>query len=387
MITKMKTGRARIRIVKSGASKGPSPSNKSATVHSPPDAHTFDDGADRTKGASGQLTHEAPFSYAAAPQSKVSRDLFRNGTQAAPVAETSTNAGSDQPPDEDHFLAVAPAPKPARRRRSADAPLAELATPAPTNAERIHAPCETHRRADSSALTHIRALSKQRGYLLEQRRRTTLSAKAYARSALGWKKGDKTTDSIKKSASDLVDRAMAGKAIEAPAILLSFLTVFARSIAPINDEMKRVEGILKTEVRNLPVWNWCKSERGIAELTVASLVGELGNPGNYSNPAKVWKRMGLAVTNAGEESKHSPIGSAMKNPLAGYCPRRRSVAYLIGDSFIKTKSPRREWYNERRAFTEINRPDWTKMRKHRDAHRIMVKKWLVQFWLQWNHPA
>jgi len=341
----MKTGRARIRIVKSGASKGPSPSNKSATVHSPPDAHTFDDGADRTKGASGLPPADTQLRNAAAPQSKVSRDLFRNGTQAAPVAETSTNA------------------------------------------ERIHAPCETHRRADSSALTHIRALSKQRGYLLEQRRRTTLSAKAYARSALGWKKGDKTTDSIKKSASDLVDRAMAGKAIEAPAILLSFLTVFSRSIAPINDEMKRVEGILKTEVRNLPVWNWCKSERGIAELTVASLVGELGNPGNYSNPAKVWKRMGLAVTNAGEESKHSPIGSAMKNPLAGYCPRRRSVAYLIGDSFIKTKSPRREWYNERRAFTEINRPDWTKMRKHRDAHRIMVKKWLVQFWLQWNHPA
>ena len=239
--------------------------------------------------------------------------------------------------------------------------------------------------ADPS-LAYLRVLVRQRYALMDQTRRTTLAAKAYARLTLGWRKDHPDAKDLAAKASKWVDDAFKDKPIDAPAVLVKMLEVYRRSLEPIHELRTAIERELKPIVRALPVWAWCEGERGIGEVLLASLINELVDPGQYANPAKVWKRMGLSVTNAGEESALSPIGSAMKNPNAGYSPRRRSVAFLIGDGFIKAGHPMRaSVYDVRKAYTIENRPEWKKpIRYHRDAHRVMVKRWLVEFWKRWR---
>lgn len=384
MITKTK-GKARRSSTASQRPLAASPSINGTGRHKSTASHTSDAPVPRTKRASARQTPRELHSNSAATLPNTSAtDLNQRAILGSDVGADLNNAGPAHSSPENHPDCGGPAPKKARRRPTTHVTHNAQATPAPNKAESDQEVYEAPSGTVAPALTHIRLLVKQRNYLIDQRRRTTLSAKAYARSVLGWKRDAGDMSEIKKAASDLVDRAFAGKTIDAPAALLSMLEVFARSLDPIASELKRIEKTLKESVRALPIWKWAEAERGIGEVLLSSLIGELGDPGAYANPAKVWKRMGLSVTNAGEESTHSPIGSAMKNPLVGYCPRRRSVAFLIGDAFIKARSPRRSVYDARKTYTEANRPDWTKLRRHRDAHRVMVKKWLIEFLKEWR---
>ena len=193
---------------------------------------------------------------------------------------------------------------------------------------------------------------------------------------------------ILTEAGKITEKGLAGKLTEGNAAVVVMMGAFAASLAPINATIKSLEKQICTVVRTLPIWAWAKGERGIAECSIAAVVALLGDPGTYANPAKVWKRLGLSVTNAAEVGERNPLGSAMKNPLHGYSPLKRSTTYVIGTCMVKSKHPMVESVlKPRRAHTATTHPDWTKGRSNNDGMRIMVKKWLVVFWKAWRFGA
>lgn len=136
---------------------------------------------------------------------------------------------------------------------------------------------------------------------------------------------------------------------------------------------------MKKLARELPVWAWTESINGMGELGLAQIIAETGDLCNYTNPAKVWKRMGLAVINGKSQRRVKGEGALEQ----GYSPRRRAIMFVIGDSMIKKQNLYRELYLKRKAYEEMKLPDSTKMHWHRRAQRWMEKRLLSDLWRQW----
>lgn len=86
---------------------------------------------------------------------------------------------------------------------------------------------------------------------------------------------------------------------------------------------------------------------------LAMIVGEAGDIGNYANPGKLWKRMGMAPVKGQCCATWRARGglSAAEWGAAGYSPRRRSVMYQITDSMLKNKAcPFYAVYIDRKAY-------------------------------------
>ena len=98
---------------------------------------------------------------------------------------------------------------------------------------------------------------------------------------------------------------------------------------------------------SLPGFRLTAEIRGFGTKSFAAIVGEAGDIGSYANPAKLWKRMGLAVINGKSQRKTK---NAEEAKLMGYAPRRRSEMFVIGDSFVKTNGPFGELYRKRKEY-------------------------------------
>jgi len=94
---------------------------------------------------------------------------------------------------------------------------------------------------------------------------------------------------------------------------------------------KDFEKDMRKVARTLPVHPWAVATRGFGELGLAQIVGECGDLSLYSNPAKLWKRLGLAVIEGGRQRKVTGADAL----IHGYSPSRRSVMWSIGDSMVK----------------------------------------------------
>lgn len=97
-----------------------------------------------------------------------------------------------------------------------------------------------------------------------------------------------------------------------------------------------VEAKMKAVARELPGWPFVESVRGISELGLAVIVGEAGNLSNYANPAKIWKRFGLAVMD-GYRQGMVPPGTQDRAAAwteRGYVPRRRAEIFVFVDDLL-----------------------------------------------------
>lgn len=171
--------------------------------------------------------------------------------------------------------------------------------------------------------------------------------------------------------------------------------------------------------KQLPVASWVEDDqqRGFGMTFLAIVIGETGDLSNYSNPGKVWRRMGCApFTKDGDTLMGSTWKSQNKLHAAdweefGYCPRRRSIAYLIGEGLMKqNKSVYRERYETKKAEAAAKHPDWIRcgpckgegknkkgnncsnckgsgtvmMRCHLHGMLLATKLLLKNLWIEWN---
>jgi len=167
-----------------------------------------------------------------------------------------------------------------------------------------------------------------------------------------------------------------------------------------DDLEKQMERLART----LPAAPWVKGVCGAALGGVAMIIGVAGNLSNYANPGKLWKRLGLAPYQ-GHAASTWMVEDWRPRSLTkdewtelGYSPRRRSIAYQIGEPLFRAqwvgaaktedgngrpKGPYGEVYARRRAHTAITHPDWTKMHAHKDAMRVMTKTYIRDLWVAW----
>lgn len=109
---------------------------------------------------------------------------------------------------------------------------------------------------------------------------------------------------------------------------------------------------IKKLVRRLPVWDaWARDTLGLAELGVAVILGEAGDPLRYPNPAKLKKALGLAPPEV------YPVGKTGGRKI----PRSRKARVLrwVGDRACQTPDgPYRDRYLAWRAVIHARGIEW-----------------------------
>lgn len=159
----------------------------------------------------------------------------------------------------------------------------------------------------------------------------------------------------------------------------------------LDEAIKDIEKRLKKMTRTLPVWPWAADVRGLAEISLASIIGEAGDLSQYSSPAKLWKRMGVGLFDKGDGEfvAQRKFANAEIAELAGYNPERRAALFVVGDCFIRAGgrgrvNPYATLYRwQRRKYRR--RPEVkTKIHAHKMAHRWMEKRLLRNLWRAWR---
>lgn len=191
----------------------------------------------------------------------------------------------------------------------------------------------------------------------------------------GWCAGDK------KEAKKMLDRIEAGEPLDTDAGAAITLAALLDARSRIKPQRLAVEKTLKKLVHCLPVWEkWVVDQKGCAEISLASIIGETGDLGNYSTVSKVWKRMGLAVIDGERQRKVASKEGALAH---GYSPARRSVAWNLGECLVKAKDERWRALYLRDKEKQLAKgcPPWLANKR---AKRYMTKKFLASLWGAWN---
>jgi hypothetical protein len=156
---------------------------------------------------------------------------------------------------------------------------------------------------------------------------------------------------------------------------------------------------------------WIAEQRGIGLPGFARLLGVTGDISRFPTVSKLWKYLGLHVVDgrapkrekgvpwthtdckfqhlltcpADCKTDHHPncvpggVGTA-------YAPQGRVVCHQIGDAIVKMGGggPYRRAYDEKKAYYEAERPDWTQARRHNAAARYAVKELVKNLWIEWH---
>ena len=147
--------------------------------------------------------------------------------------------------------------------------------------------------------------------------------------------------------------------------------------------------------QRLPIWPWVASVRGFGDLSFALIVAMtttvIATPEGmtvkdlccYDNPAKVWKRLGLAVIDGERQRKVKDRELALRH---GYSPQKRAALYVIGDTLMKGNQDGlyHTVYVNRKALEQERHPELSLMVAHKRAMRYMTKLLVKHVWQHWR---
>lgn len=149
--------------------------------------------------------------------------------------------------------------------------------------------------------------------------------------------------------------------------------------------------------RTLPVHTWIQEpeQRGMSEMGLAILIGETGNLSNYPNPGKLWKRMGCAPHSKGGKTRMCSTWRVKCGLTSeewseiGYSPRRRKVAFMIGENIVKANKKGsgnvyRDRYDAAKELFQEKHPDAPKGHCHKHGMLLATKLLLKNLWIEWH---
>jgi len=262
-------------------------------------------------------------------------------------------------------------------------------------------------------INEIRARHRERVFAMEQRKRSDLALGAYLRRALGWSRAlpKSEADQIAKSAKDMItlgericDRKETGIGDPQWAQFGPIISASIMGRAHWDDVETNATKEMERLAKSLPVWPaFGEPIKGFGARSLAVIVGEAGDLSLYANPAKLWKRMGLAVMNGVRQGGLRKSAGADEWIAHGYNAKRRSFMFVIGDVLVKNQSEYRELYLARkeierakaaeRGLTVAPAAKIPAKRKeefmsdghvHRRAQRYMEKRLLRNLWSVWR---
>ena len=177
-----------------------------------------------------------------------------------------------------------------------------------------------------------------------------------------------------------------------------FIVETKKSLKSFADLRKIVEKQMIDYVQQLPIIDWWNAEKGRSYLGLAVIIGEAGDLSNYANPAKLWKRLCVAVIDGVRQGGLSK-GSAKELWIEhGYNKRRRSVLWTIGDCLLKVNGKDGQYkklYDEQKErYLKRFKKEWIEEghkastfkpgHAHNCAQRYMEKRLLRDLWNAWN---
>lgn len=240
----------------------------------------------------------------------------------------------------------------------------------------------------------LRELHARRRTLIRSTTSLTNQIKAVCRRVVAVEGKDDTAGL--KRADRIYAEAVAlckGKPVDASAFS-ELAPVVAQWIAPLHQARTLVETEVKTLKKqmekiaaHLPVAGWVKSVAGFGLGNLACVVGETGDMSGYSNPAKVWKRLGLAVIRGERQRRTTDKDLAIE---MGYSPSRRAIVFVLGECLIKAQGkdekagPYRRIYDQRKAYELERDPEMSAQHVHRRAKRYMEKRVIRDLWRAWR---
>lgn len=263
---------------------------------------------------------------------------------------------------------------------------------------------------DSAAVAQLcldlAALQAERTFCIKNQSRADRSIEAFIARKLGYHAGLEEADRKKRFKESRAIRVMVEKgggedhfalgtqsgivlSAVSPLILLS-----AQSRQAWDNHRANVEKAMRKIARQLPVWSWVESVRGLSDLGLAVIIGEAGSLGEYGNPAKLWKRMGLAVIDGKRQGNPGTGATADDWIRHGYVARRRAEVWAFVDDVML----RAQWRAERDGvpahaigpYGEVyaaKRAEYV-AREHpaadRAARRYMAKRLLRDLWAAWR---
>lgn len=207
-----------------------------------------------------------------------------------------------------------------------------------------------------SLVAEIRELQRQRVTTQKSRIMIDNRLTATVATASGYHAGMEEDERGKRfgDAKKLIREVQGDSKVETDVVhaLAPLIEACSVSIDGFHATEKAYEKEMEKLAKQLPVAKWMAltDQRGFGWLSLAIIIGESGDLSNYANPGKLWRRMGCApVESKGKtfmpstwrsRKKHNGGLSAAEWEEAGYCPRRRSVMFVISESLMKGNGAR-----------------------------------------------
>lgn len=279
----------------------------------------------------------------------------------------------------------------------------------------------------SQICADLRELQRQRVCNLKSRIMIANRLTATVATSHGYHAGMEEGERTKRfaEAAKVIARIKAGDTpCENEAALSGLVSAASMGIDGFDAMVRGYEKEMVRLAKQLPVASWVQQpeQRGFGLLSLAIVVGEAGNLSDYANPAKLWKRMGCAPYESGGVMQ-MPATWKSKGGLSaeewtelGYSPRRRSIAYLIGEGLVKQNGgvagceaersiaangnggagdcnldtegrragPYRTRYDQTKAKLQADHPDYPKLRCHRHGMLLATKLLLKNLWIKWT---
>lgn len=258
----------------------------------------------------------------------------------------------------------------------------------------------------------IAALQKRRTFCIKQQMRMNNATGAFVRTMLGWRMDlpEKERAKIAKQAAAIVkavegggdQRRLENRDDDVPAAAAPIILASAQARATFDAMRTEAEREMRKLGRALPVSAWAAEVKGFGELGLAILVAETGDLANYSGPAKVWKRLGLAVIAGERQRKKANVEEAAAH---AYNPRRRAEIWALADSMFKHQwrgektdketgevtaphavGPYGEDYGRKKA-EYLAREGWMPAHADNAARRYMAKSLVKDLWRAWRREA
>lgn len=190
---------------------------------------------------------------------------------------------------------------------------------------------------------------------------------------------------------------------------------YASPARAIVEEYEKIEKAIDRELAKIAkrhfMADWIAAQRGIGLPGFARLLGVTGNIDRFGTVSKLWKYLGLHVTDGhapkrvkGEAWTHTNCGfwhlracpptcetNHHPNCVEGgigtaYAPQGRVICHQIGEAIVKVGGDGwyRRAYDEKKAYYEAGRPDWSQARRHNAAMRYAVKELIKHLWVEWH---
>ena len=251
----------------------------------------------------------------------------------------------------------------------------------------------------------LRTLQRQRAWYLKSRNMVMNRLQATVAGTIGYdnEMSDKDRKKVFAKSGKIIKNVLAG---ELETTDDEIIHITSHAIKGFDVKKKEFEKLMIQRAENLPVVDWVKhpNQRGFGVLFLGIIIGETGDLSDYANPGKVWRRLGCApFTNSlgetcmGATWRGKKTGSKLSKEEwseFGYSPRRRSIAYLVGDNIVKqnflngTKEPGpyRKRYDETKVTFKAKHPEYVKpLRPHLHGMLLASKLLLKNLWLEWNN--